>query len=110
MSANCRNAHCPSSEGNVGGWKEFRAWRGTRTRALLGPRCMVARPPGRMHWLRSCRLRVGQYHDLSGIRGIREDFPIAGDGGVEDDLTEAIFRRTKTLALEDRSVLQGEHC
>ena len=63
-----------------------------------------------MHWLRSCRLRVGQYHDLSGIRGIREDFLISGDGGVEDDFARPLHGRTKTLALEDRAVFQGEDC
>ena len=55
-------------------------------------------------------LRVGEDDDLAGIGRIGEDFLIAGDGGIEDDFAGAFGGRTKTPALEDRSVFQGEDC
>src|ERR1700693_211758 len=54
-------------------------------------------------------LGIREDDNLTGIRGISEDFLIAGDGGVEDHLSESVFLRTKALALEDRSVFQGEN-
>ena len=55
-------------------------------------------------------LRVGENDDLAGIGRIGEDFLIAGDGGIEDDFAGAFGGRTKTPALEDGSVFQGEDC
>ena len=55
-------------------------------------------------------LRVGENHDLAGIRRIGEDFLIARDGGIEDHLARSFDGRTKTTALEDRTVFQGEDC
>jgi hypothetical protein len=55
-------------------------------------------------------LRIGENDDLSGIGGIREDFLVTGDGGIEDDFAAALGGRTKTPALEDRSVFQGQDC
>ncbi len=55
-------------------------------------------------------LRICENHYLARIRGIGEDFLVAGDSGVEDNFAQAVFRRTKAPALEDRPVLQGEHC
>ena len=55
-------------------------------------------------------LRIGEDDDLAGIGGVREDFLIAGDGGIEDDFAGAFYGRTKTPALEDRAVFQGENC
>ncbi len=55
-------------------------------------------------------LGIREHDDLAGIGGIGEDFLIAGDGGVEDHLAKSVFLRTKALALEDRSVFQGENC
>jgi hypothetical protein len=55
-------------------------------------------------------LRVGQDDDLAGVRRICEYFLIAGERGIEDDFAGALGGRTKTPALEDRSVFQGEDC
>ena len=55
-------------------------------------------------------LRIGEDDDLAGIGGIGEDFLIAGEGGIEDDLSGPLGGRTKTLALEDGAVFQGEDC
>ena len=55
-------------------------------------------------------LRVGENHDLSGIRRIGEDFLVAGDGGIENDFTCPLDGRTITPALEDGAVFQGEDC
>ena len=55
-------------------------------------------------------LRIGEDDDLAGIRGIGEDFLIARDGGIENHLAGAFDGRTKTTALEDRTVFQGEDC
>ena len=53
-------------------------------------------------------LGIGQDNDLPGIGRIGEDFLVAGDGGIEDDLAGSFGRRTKTPALEDAAVFQGE--
>ena len=53
-------------------------------------------------------LGVRKDDDLSGVGGIGEDFLISGDGGIEDYFTGAFCARTKTTALEDCSVFQGE--
>ena len=53
---------------------------------------------------------VGEDHDLAGIGRIGENFPIAGEGGVENNLTRPLGGRTKAPALEDASVFQGEDC
>ena len=55
-------------------------------------------------------LGIGQDDDLAGIRGVREDFLIAGERGIEDDFAASLGGRTKTPALEDVPVLQGEYC
>ena len=55
-------------------------------------------------------LGVGEDDDLAGIGGVGEDFLIAGEGGIEDDFAGPLGGRTKTPALEDRSVFQGEDC
>ena len=55
-------------------------------------------------------LRIGENHDLAGIGRIGEDFLIARDGGIENHLTRPLDGRTKTTALEDRAVFQGEDC
>ena len=55
-------------------------------------------------------LRIRENDDLAGVGRIGEDLLVAGDGGVEDNFAQAIFWRTKALALEDRPVLQGEDC
>jgi hypothetical protein len=53
-------------------------------------------------------LRVGENDDLAGIGRIGENFLVAGDGRIEDDLAGPVCARTKTAALEDGAVLQGE--
>jgi len=58
----------------------------------------------------SADLRIGEDDDLAGIRGIGEDFLIACDGGIEYHLARPLDGRTKTTALEDRTVFQGEDC
>ena len=55
-------------------------------------------------------LRIGEDDDLAGVGGVGEDFLIAGDGGIEDHFAGAFDGRTKTTALEDRAVFQGEDC
>ncbi len=55
-------------------------------------------------------LGICENDDLSGIGGIGEDFLVTGDGGIEDDFAGAFGGRTKTPALEDRSVFQGQDC
>ena len=55
-------------------------------------------------------LGIGEDDDLAGIGGIGEDFLVAGQGGIEDDFAGALGGRTKTPALEDGAVFQGEDC
>src|SRR5471030_2597333 len=55
-------------------------------------------------------LWIREDDDLAGIGGIGEYFLVAGEGGVEYDLSGPLGRRTKTLAFEDRAVFQGEGC
>ena len=55
-------------------------------------------------------LWVCEDDDLAGIGGIGEDFLIAGDRGIEDNFARAFGGRTKTPALEDGSVFQGQDC
>src|SRR6185437_10945627 len=55
-------------------------------------------------------LRVSENDDLTGVRGICEDFLVSGDGGIEDYFAGAFGGRTKTPALEDGSVLQSQDC
>ena len=55
-------------------------------------------------------LGIGEDDDLAGIGGIGEDFLVAGEGGIEDHLAAPLGGRTKTPALEDGSVFQGEDC
>ena len=55
-------------------------------------------------------LGIGQDHDLAGIRGVGEDFLIAGECGIEDNFAASLGGRTKTPALEDAPVFQGEYC
>ncbi len=55
-------------------------------------------------------LRVGEDDDLAGIGRVGENFLIAGEGGIEDHLAGPFGGRTKTPALEDRAVFQGEDC
>jgi hypothetical protein len=53
-------------------------------------------------------LGIGQDDDLPGIGRIGEYFLVAGDGGIEDDFAGSLGGRTKTPALEDAAVFQGE--
>ena len=53
-------------------------------------------------------LGIGENDYLASVRRIGEDFLIAGQRRIEDDFAGAFGGRTKTPALEDRSVLQGE--
>jgi hypothetical protein len=53
-------------------------------------------------------VRVSEDDDLAGVGRIGEDFLVTGDGRVENDLAGSLHSRTKTGALEDRSVFQGE--
>jgi hypothetical protein len=55
-------------------------------------------------------LGVGQDYDLAGIGGVGEDFLVPGEGGVEDNFAASLGGRTKTPALEDAPVFQGEYC
>src|SRR5580698_4729651 len=55
-------------------------------------------------------LRVSENDDLPGIGGICEDFLISGDGCIEDYFAGTFGGRTKTPALEDRSVFQSQDC
>ena len=55
-------------------------------------------------------LRVGKDDDLAAIGRIGENFLIAGNGGIKDNLARALDGRTKTDSLEDCTVLQGENC
>ena len=55
-------------------------------------------------------LGIGEDHDLAGVRRVREDFLVAGDRGIENNLAGFIGERTKATTLEDRAVLQGERC
>jgi hypothetical protein len=55
-------------------------------------------------------LGIGKNDDLAGVGRVGEDFLIARDGGIENHLSRPLDGRTKTTALEDRTVFQGEHC
>ena len=55
-------------------------------------------------------LGVGEDDDLAGIGWVGEYFLVSGEGGIEHDLTRPFGGRTKTPALEDRTVFQGEDC
>jgi hypothetical protein len=51
-------------------------------------------------------LRVGQDNYLAGVRGIGENFLVAGDGSVENNFSVAFAFRAVTYAAEDSSILQ----
>src|SRR5687767_7526233 len=53
-------------------------------------------------------LGIGENDDLPGIGRIGEDLLIAGYGGIKDNFAVPFSTRTKTAALKDGSVLQGE--
>jgi len=55
-------------------------------------------------------LRIGEDYDLAGIGGVGEHFLVAGERGIEDHLSGTLGGRTKTPALEDGAVFQGENC
>ena len=54
-------------------------------------------------------VRIGQRDDLTRVGGIGEDFLIAGDGGIENDLSSAIAGGANGLASEDRPIPQSQH-
>ena len=53
---------------------------------------------------------IGQDDDLAGVGRISKDLLIAGDGGVENDLPEALALRAIAFAAEDASILQRQDC
>ena len=55
-------------------------------------------------------LRIGEDDDLPGIGRIGEHFLVAGERGIEDHFAGPLGGRTKTPALEDRAVFQGQDC
>ena len=74
--------------------------------SMYGPRGFVVVGAGAV----VADLRIGEDDDLAGIGRIGEDFLIAGEGGIEDDFAGPLGGRTKTPALEDGAVFQGEDC
>src|SRR5690606_32068328 len=50
----------------------------------------------------------GEGHDLPGIGGVGHDFLVAGHRGVEDQFGHGLARRAEALAVEERSVGQGQ--
>ncbi len=55
-------------------------------------------------------LGIGEDDNLAGIRRIGENLLVAGEAGVENNFPRVFDGRTKTTALEDRAVFQGEDC
>jgi hypothetical protein len=55
-------------------------------------------------------LGVGQNDNLAGIGRVGEDFLVSGESGIEDNFPAPLCGRTKTPALEDVPVFQGEDC
>jgi hypothetical protein len=58
-------------------------------------------------------VRVGEANDLTGVARVGNDFLVATEGRVEDELTggHAIFSEmTRGVSLEDRAVGQHENC
>ena len=53
-------------------------------------------------------LRIGENNDLPGVGRIRKDLLISGYRGIEDYFAGTFGGRTKTPALEDCPVFQGE--
>ena len=55
-------------------------------------------------------LRVGEDNDLPSVRGICEDFLIAGDRGIENDFAQALGGCAEADTFKDTAVFQGEDC
>ena len=83
-------------------------WRPARTRGRPDLRYTAWRPRCRPRSTVVADLRIGEDDDLAGIGRIGENFLISGDGGIEDNFAVPFRARTKTTALEDCSVFQGE--
>jgi hypothetical protein len=54
-------------------------------------------------------MRVGQRHDLAAIRGIGKDLLIARHGRIKDNFATGNTVSADGLALENRSVGEGEN-
>src|SRR5690606_40927397 len=53
---------------------------------------------------------IGQGDDLAGVRGVGEDFLVAGHGRVEHDFTDGKAGRADGYAFEDGAVFEREDC
>src|SRR5690606_39946686 len=53
---------------------------------------------------------IGQGDDLARVRGVGEDFLVAGHGRVEHDLADGKAGRADGYAFEDGAVLEREDC
>src|SRR5205085_1805404 len=58
-------------------------------------------------------LRIGEDHDLPGIRGISKNFLVAGDGGIKNDFPVTFAFRAVAFTAEDPAIFQRKnslHC
>src|SRR5437762_8954728 len=58
-------------------------------------------------------LRIGEDHDLPGIRGISKNFLVAGEGGIKNDFPVTFAFRAVAFTAEDPAIFQRKnslHC
>jgi len=54
-------------------------------------------------------VRAGERDELTGVRGVGENFLVTGEGGIENDFACAVALGSDRLAAKDRSIGQREH-
>jgi hypothetical protein len=55
-------------------------------------------------------VRIRQADNLSGITGIRENFLITGEAGIENDFAAAARNRARRAAIKYAPVLERQSC
>jgi len=53
-------------------------------------------------------LWIGEYYDLSGVRGIGKDFLVSGERGIKNDFPVALCFRSVAFASEDAAIFEGK--
>ena len=53
-------------------------------------------------------VRIGQANDLPGVAGVRKDFLVTGEAGIENDFAATARNRAGRAAIKDAPVFQRE--
>ena len=53
---------------------------------------------------------IGEYDDLTRVRGVGEDLLVAGERGVEDDLAGSLNGRTECSTAKDAPIFERQNC